>query len=658
MSSDGKLAPDVRWSSPFRRAYNPLVSFSLPAPRNPRLSTTHSLIILAAVVLAGLLLRMAPWFQDRELDLTSDAAYHERIVSTWLQAGVLPSPDLLSEPPSGRRLERVLPLGMYDTALAICRFAKVRDAPGVRLVLLWFTATAGALIALPVWLAARALWRDHAAALIAALVAAFVPAHVHRTLCYWVRYDALGTLLIATHLAFTLRALDEANSRRRLDAALSALTLAAALMVWRVALVVPLLEAAFVALWIPWRGASPTLREWLTIQVAAATVTTLVAGYLRAQGFGLSAAWLAVAGVTVVSWLPARGMRGALLMAAGIGLGVVLGLALARSSPYAGSVDLSWLKVRTLFHLGANAGPATGMTALLLQVEELYGLTTAGLLFGPQQFLALGVWLLAAPFLFVWLGTQPVRGSKTALTPATNSPARWLLAFLTVAFALLTLLMVRSKVVLAPLAAIVCGGLSTVLRSRGTPRARVATPALKSWLAILFALSVVATAVCGVMLGLSRTSRLDPGLATCLRWLKSNAAPGTIVLSSPFTGYEVQRYAGCASLTDGLLESGHNQEQILRSYSAWAAHGDSSLLDLCARNHVAYVLVPPPNELLYFGEVTGASFRSRLESQLPIETADLDRPIVRMMLGQMTGKFEQVAESGGHRLYRVLPSGP
>src|SRR5439155_1565106 len=77
-----------------------------------------------------------------------------------------------------------------------------------------FTALAGALIVVPVWLATRAVGGSAGTAWIAALIIETLPAHLHRTFGYWVRYDALGGLLIAAHVAFVLRALRPTATRR------------------------------------------------------------------------------------------------------------------------------------------------------------------------------------------------------------------------------------------------------------------------------------------------------------------------------------------------------------------------------------------------------------------------------------------------------------
>ncbi len=646
----------------------------------PHRGALVTLAVLVAVIVCGTAVRMAPWFEDPGLQLKSDAAYHERLVLALVREGRLPSPDRFSEAPAGRRIGPLLPQGLYSIAAAACHLTGARDEAGVHRLLLWLTAVAGALIALPVWVAARALYPHAGAALIAAALAALMPAHVHRTVCYWVRYDAIGTLLVTTHLAFAFRALAEPVARRRLDSILSALALVAAITVWRVPLMVPLLETGFVAIVAAWSGARRALREWFAIGIAAVLLASPAIEYLHAQRFVLSPAWFATVAVALALFLPAlaperpRGMRVAVLASA-LALGWLGGSGLAPPSPYGGALELLWFKLGQLVSPWTAAGPPpTPLTSLLYQVEELYALTPLALLVGPQQFLALGPWCLVAPLLFRWLDRG--QGGDPRSMPGS---AHALLAYMTACLALLTFLMLRNKVLLAPLVAIVCAGLFAALRrarpagrGRDIPSARPArarrstrdggggtrapSTALVAALTALLAASFVATSVCGVALGLSRTSRLIPGEDACMAWLRSHAAPGTVVLAPVDYGYDLQRHAGCASLTDGLFESPVNLRRIAEIDSVLFADGDTGLLEVCRRDRVGFLLVPPGNALYGMALVVQPPFLSRLERGLPLEAADLERPLMRLMLGERTAPaFVQVFENAGYRLYRVAP---
>src|SRR5436190_1644870 len=123
------------------------------------------------------------------------------------------------------------PVGAAGAALAVAFAVALalldhRDARNHALI---FTAWAGALMVVPVFFAARALFAAPRAAFAAALLAAVIPAHLHRTYALWLRYDALGSLLALTHVALVLASLAApARPRARLLAALGALALLAA----------------------------------------------------------------------------------------------------------------------------------------------------------------------------------------------------------------------------------------------------------------------------------------------------------------------------------------------------------------------------------------------------------------------------------------------
>jgi len=621
---------------------------------------------LAALVLIGTVVRMAPWFQDPGLDLASDASYHERLVIALIQNGRLPSPDPLSEAPLGRRIGPLLPEGLYVLAAGFCRAVGAIDPSRIHVALMWFTALAGALVALPTYLAARALYPGSAAAAIAAIAVTLMPAHIHRTVAYWLRYDALGTLFVTTHLALAFMALDPQASRRRLAALGSALALAAAVAVWRVPLMIPLIETVFVVAWVIARGASPALREWFALTVLIGSLSFPALEYLRAQSYLLSPVWLASVAVAVVLFLPAlsEGGRAAIrapALAIALGAGWAVGHALAPPSPYSGALDLLMFKLRARLHLGAVARPR-GLEALLIEVQELYGLTPGALLIGPQQFFLLGPWCLAAPWVIRGFGPAGARRGLSA--------PHALMAFMSVVLALFTLLMNRNKVLLAPLVAVIAGGLFEALRPRRNAEAAPAArerrprdarrprasraPGARAIVFGVFLLSLASTLVCGILLATSRRSHLPPGFAACAAWLKSHATAGAIVFAPAEYGYDLQAHAGCASLTDGLLESPENQRRILATYSAWFANDDRGLIEICRRDSVQYVLVPPGDQLYGIAFVTAEPFVPRLEAGLPLDSLDLERPLMRMMLGRFASpNFTQLFESESFRIYRT-----
>ncbi len=668
---------------------------ALPLPGPP--ARAHRLVVAAALVAAvagGAGLRMVPWFQDPGLQLTSDASYHERIIAATVAGGRPPARDLLCEAPQGRRLQAYLPEGLYFVAAAFHGVLATLGARNLHLNLLWFTALAGALVALPVWLATWTLTHRAAAASAAALLAVCIPGHVHRTVCYWLRYEALGTSLVMVHLAFAFRALAREPGPRwgdtpyargsaldaRASALASALFLLAAVWVWRVPLMFPLIETAFVALWVTRRGAEPAVRDWFGTVAVVGTLGLPALEYLRVQRYVLSGPWLAMLAVATTLLLPplrpggrARVRIPVLVAAAALGWGV--GQALAPPSPYGGVIEL------LRFKLAMWTQPAqrpSGLFALLLQVPELYGLTPAALLIGPQQFLALGPFILAAPWLLAW-----ARRARDEDRAAAGGTAHALLGFVTASLALVTLLVMRNKVLLAPLVAIVFGVLLAaldprrILRTAAAPRPGRSAEARRSGsrpsatsrsapsraaiagLRGALVLGALATAICGVLLAASRRSRLEPGFEACAAFLRSQPPHDRIVLTTAEFGYDVQRYAGCGTLTDGLLESRENQRRILETTSTLLQPNDAKVVELCRRYRVTHLLIPP-GELLYnIASITAEPFLERLEQGLPLEGRDLDRVLVRLMLHERSAPtFEQMFESRGFRVYRIAGPAP
>src|SRR5262245_3697093 len=164
-------------------------------------------LVLGLCVVLGLALRLLPWWLEPTAALRDDAGYHTRLVAATAALGHVPARDPLSEPPQGRRLADHLPLGLYLAAAAFHRALAPLDGADVRTHTIVFVALAGACVAIPVFLATRALGTGARAAWLAAFVIATLPAHLHRTFGHWVRYDALGATLLVAHLAFALRAL-------------------------------------------------------------------------------------------------------------------------------------------------------------------------------------------------------------------------------------------------------------------------------------------------------------------------------------------------------------------------------------------------------------------------------------------------------------------
>ena len=622
-----------------------------------------ALVMLFAVTL-GLVLRLTPGLLDPGIQFQSDGAFHARMVRTVLEKGALPARDTLSNAPEGRDVGALLPPGLYHAAAAFHRMLPWGDVTGesgrraLEVSLMVFVALAGALVAVPAWFATRAISGDARGAACAALAIAVLPAHLHRTFGYWLRYDALGTLLIVTHLAFLLRALR--HHRGVFDSLGAALALAAALAVWRVALVIPALEAAFVLGRVTWRGAEREVRDAFLPTALVAILSCFALRYLAVMRYALSLPSLLVVAAALATLAPRLRpgrARAAWRLTAVVGLvalawlGTLLG---GTPSPYASILRL----------LAARASGARfavdPITSLMLNVEELFALPPL-YLFAPQQLFAAGVWFAAAPLVLLW--------GRGRAGIARAAPASALLAFFALALTALTLLFYRDKVLLAPVVAIVLGWVwATLLR---VPAANASGAAARRGgakrtgggtnlaLRLAFVACLSATAVAGGMLALSRRSRLDPDLDAGLRYLREHTPAGARVASLWEYGYDIESTADRATLVDGLLESPLNQRRILELDAAFMAPGPDSLAHLCRRRGAGWVLVPPADLLYTVARLTNEKLAADLLRGDPPEGEDLNRALVRLMLPEAAAPpFEPMFASGAWRVYRVSGGAP
>src|SRR5262249_43906642 len=153
---------------------------------------------------------------------------------------------------------------------------------------------------------------------------------------------------------------------------------------------------------------------------------------------------------------------------------------------------------------------------LLLSIEELGMLPPSEMLGGAGNLAFLGPWLLFAPLVAWWR-----RGRPGVRALATARADHLLLASLLLAFLGLTVLLSRTKVLLAPLVAIAVAGLLT---DAGAPPARAASRAPRdrearrrpgpspghAFLLVLFAGTLVGNAAVSASLAMTRSSRIEP----------------------------------------------------------------------------------------------------------------------------------------------------
>jgi hypothetical protein len=642
----------------------------------------------------GVMLRLAPLGGAPGNTWTFDAAGHYRLVVEQVTHGHLPTPDRFADLPEGRRLGRFLPLGFYHAAAGWQRMAAGLGARDLDRNLEVLMALFGALVAWPVWSAARALGAHRWAAAFAALVAVLAPAHLQRTTAFLLRYEGLGTLLATAHVALAAAALGARASRTALTrSVLSALALLGALATWRVTLVLPALETAIVFALAVVRPPAPALRTWATTTALGLAAAALLLEYLRAQTFLLSPmslSMLALAGTLHTPILRNSGSRAGMRAAT---LGVAVIAATVAGWRWASGGDYG--TVGTLLRLrlsGVGIAPSSDLapiTAVMMSVQE-FRATDPRAFVGPGMFSWLGGWLVAAPII-LWAVRTPTPRARSA-----GASDAFLLVFgLTLGLVALTLLITRHRVLLAPLVAVLAGAALAALtpsahpeapdmpprrtaasdasQAGGSPaagtrgarrrgarrdaRGRSGPPARTSTLVRLF---LAVLGLCTLVLGrdavrFATTDRqtLEPGWVAALGWIRNHAPAGAPVLSLWERGYEIQLHGRRPAVVDGLLESPVNQAHLVASARAFLARTPDSLAAFCERLGVEIVVVPPSRFLFGAAVAAGNPLFQRLIARQPLSPDEADRVLVRMMLaGTPEPPFEPVFERGGYRVYR------
>ena len=632
--------------------------------------TSATLCIL--VVGAGFGLRLWPCLREPNFEFVIDSAVHERLTREVLASGSVTPVDSLSEAPLGRRTAAQLPLGLYTVAAGFQEGAAAFGAHDLRWNLAIFTALAGALCVVPAWLGAATVYRLPFAGALAALVLAFLPAHLARTNGLAFRYDATGTLLNALQIALALAALGMGDPRRRrVLASLAGLAFVVAMTLWRVSLLVLELETLFVAAVFVVRGGDHRLRDlWIAIAVLG-TIGLAPVPYLAAHGFLRSLPWIAVLGLAALLAIPALAARRRWpARLAGIAVVGALAMMLGRGAgarDYAGITGMLGQRLGLVSTFDPNA-------ALMRTVLELQSMSPVRLLASAQVFSWLGVLVLASPLLFAWLrasraGARPAKVPLARKAPAAGKAAAArptpqdsesgllataLLAWLVAGLAAATLLFQRSAVLLAPVLAMTVGGLGArAIAALATPSRRVAALVTTG----LTAAAVALTLVAGVRTAATETTRIAPNLRAAIEFIRTHSDRAAVVLTDWDTGYDVQTLADRPTAVDGLLESPENRRRILALYAACMDTSAAPLEALCRRLGARWLLLPPASAIYAMASVSDDPLAAAIASGRPVPRGPLtDHLIVHLIDGDREyPALRRVLESGGYTVFEVGP---
>lgn len=236
-------------------------------------------IIFAAIAAFIVLvyLRMIPGI-DNKVEFRFDRAFNYRMTASVVKNGTVPEVDHLSTYPEGKRVKEFLPTGMYQACALFHRTVNlVREAPLTRTIL-YFCAFWGTLIFIPAYFISYQLYRKRWVAFLSAFLAGMIPAYLHRTVCYWYRFEIAGVPLLFASLFFLMKALDSEGDRKTIIFSVtSALFLWGALLMWRLSVLFLVCYIIFF-LYIFFKKDKLSRSEWLgcTIVITLSALLLLV----------------------------------------------------------------------------------------------------------------------------------------------------------------------------------------------------------------------------------------------------------------------------------------------------------------------------------------------------------------------------------------------
>ena len=596
-------------------------------------TTPIALCVLAAIVL-GFWLRAAPGLSG-DTRFTYDSALHYRMTQR-AEAGALGDTDRLRLHPEGVRVESLHPTGLYDVGAAFHAFVGGRDGSMARSLRI-FTALCGALIAIPVALLARLIWRSHWAAALAAVTIAVLPAHVTRTASSLLRFDAFGSLLIALHVAAVALMLTAESTRiRRLAGAGIVVTLLAVLAVWRVGVALFVVEALVLALLLVGTDRRRDI-GLAALLIAVGFIAGNLIPYFRDQSIALShvvlpALWIALAAFAL-SRMPRLEGHVARIVTVAVTLGVAA--VAGRLVPESAFDAQEGLAASTLWGRIGLGEPDAFAARLYAYIQELS-------MPGLGAFASAGHFSWAIVLAIVGIGSACIHRRKACRIPAAiyvaMMGALWIIA---------ALLMERSKLLAAIPIAVACAGVATLALPNGRSVRRLALVGLT--LGVL-----IATAKHSLNSARALTLDADPATRRLCEWIATRVPPEEALMTDWGVGYLLQTYARRPTFTDGHLELGLNRQRILARSQAMVSESEQELATLCRANDIGYLLLDIRWNWLPFvyTELTGGDALRGDEIRLP-ESANRTTIYQLFEAPENLTSFSEVYRTGPWRLLKV-----
>jgi hypothetical protein len=483
---------------------------------------------LALLLIVGCLfnLRMKPDARH-DVELQLDAAFNYRMTYELVKHGAVPALDTLSTYPEGKPVTALLPTGLYSACAAFSKVLNLFTSIPLKDVVLMFCALCGALLGIPIYFISLELYGSRPIALVSAALAGMIPVAIERTLCYWYRDEVLAVPILFFSLLFFLRMFGPVGERSALvNGSISMALLVLAFYVWRLCILF-LVAYAIALVYLAMRSAMDRRKVAMAGGLLLCVIALL---FLFLPGFGRSSQHSNYGGFPQAVW----------------------------------EIGLNRLGITT---------PFSGFTRLVSDNMELFSA-------GPRDLTSRNnlSWSLGFPLVFVAMSF--VRRERSA-------PRHLVFAFV-VLFGLLTVLVFRNVVFLAPLVAVTAGESLAFLRdpARGE-KARYAMLAVSVVL-------ITKTGMDGYRMATvwHRDARLGKSLVAVLQMIDDIAPKDAVVSCNWPDGYMVQSYSGRATLTDGLFESGEIVSRILEESEAYYSTDEDRLWNYCVRHGAAYLLVP------------------------------------------------------------------
>ena len=181
-------------------------------------------------------LRMIPAIGNT-IEFRFDRSFNYRMTTNVIRSGDVPDIDYLSTYPEGKNIKAFLPTGMYHaSALFYKSINRIKSITLSRSILL-FCSVCGLLIFIPAYFISYEIYRNKITAFITAILAGIIPAYLHRSSCYWYRYEILGTPLLFMSLLFFIKGFSAQKARNAFFySVLSAVFMVFALSVWRLSI--------------------------------------------------------------------------------------------------------------------------------------------------------------------------------------------------------------------------------------------------------------------------------------------------------------------------------------------------------------------------------------------------------------------------------------